>query len=171
MHSRGSIGMIEYSIIVAAADNLAIGKENSMPWHVPEDLKLFKRRTIGNIIIMGRKTFDSIGRALPDRRTIVITSTPEKFNAVHSADNLLAVDSLAAALEVAAKTAGKQIYVAGGASIYAQAIEGASKLYLSRIPGDFEGDTYFPDFRDGSWNLESSEQHSGFILEVYLKKQ
>ena len=162
--------MINYSIIVAVSDKLVIGKDNLMPWHVPEDLRHFKRLTTGNTIIMGRKTFDSIGKALPGRTTIVVTSSPDAFISKHQADRLSAAGSLEEALSLAAQTPEKQIFVAGGASIYRQALGGAQKLYLSRIPGDFEGDTHFPEFRDGGWDLESSEQYNGFKLEVYLKK-
>ena len=160
---------VKYSMIAAISDQLVIGKDNKMPWNVPADLKLFKRLTTGNIIIMGRKTFESVGKPLPGRITIVITSKPEAFNKKYSADNLMVADSLDSALAAAAGIPDRSIFIAGGARIYSQAIAGAEKLYLSRIPGEFEGDTFFPDFRKGSWQLESEEEHDGFRLEIYQK--
>lgn len=167
--------MTNYSIIAAISEKGVIGFENRIPWHLPEDLKLFKKLTTGNIIIMGRKTFDSIGRALPGRTTIVITRTPKDFLKKHSQPRLLASDSLEAALSEAEKTAKQntpeaKIFIAGGASIYTQAMDKARRLYISKIPGDFEGDTYFPEFSTEDWNLESTEALNGFKLESYLRK-
>ena len=162
--------MINYSLIAAISDNLVIGKDNTMPWHVPEDLKLFKRLTTGNIIIMGRKTFESVGKPLPGRTTIVITSNPGDFSSKYSNEKLMAVDSLEAALKSASEIPEKQIFVAGGARVYTQAISGAQKLYLSRIKGEFEGDAFFPNFNNGNWVLESDEEQEGFRLEIYRKK-
>ncbi len=168
--------MIEYSLIAAVADNLAIGKNNKMPWHVPEDLKLFKRLTTGNIIIMGRSTFESVGGVLPGRTTIVVTRNPEGFISKHRAEQLLSAKSIDEALEKASEISDeaaepKTVFIAGGASIYAQTIAGAEELYISRIPGSFEGDTFFPEFRGGGWRLEKTEDFESFRLEVYRKKQ
>jgi dihydrofolate reductase len=167
--------MIGYSLIAAVSDSLVIGSNNRMPWHIPEDLKLFKRLTSGNIIIMGRKTFDSIGKALPGRKTIVITRNPEEFKALHKSGNISVCTSLTDALTEAEKLSGeegskRQIFVAGGASIYKQAIDNAEKLYLSRIPGEFTGDTFFPEFSKQKWKLESTEAQDGFSLEIYLRR-
>ncbi|MDC7226226.1 MAG: dihydrofolate reductase [Spirochaetales bacterium] len=162
--------MSNYSLIAAVSDNLVIGKDNRMPWHVPEDLKLFKRLTLDNFIIMGRKTFESIGRPLPGRTTIVVTSAHREFSRANSSNNLIAVPSIEAAIETAGRQPEKEIFIAGGASIYAQAIRGASKLYLSRIPGDFEGDTFFPGISNTDWILDSEEDFPGFRLEIYRKK-
>ena len=161
--------MNSYSLIAAVSENLVIGKDNRMPWHVPEDLRQFKRRTTGNIIVMGRKTFESIGKALPGRTTIVITSNPGDFNSRYSAVGLHTAESLDKALRAAEELDG-EIFIAGGASVYRQAIEGAGKLYISKIPGIYDGDTFFPEFRDGRWELESAEPDQGFTLEVYRRK-
>ncbi len=178
--------MIDYSLIVAASDKLEIGKDNKIPWHISEDLKLFKRITSGNIVIMGRKTYESIGKPLPGRITIVITSKPEDFlkrkntngsEADHKQstnfDSLHACGSLTDALNKAEsiiKDTDKKVFIAGGASIYSQSIDSASKLYISRIPGSFEADTFFPDFNNGKWELESTEQFKDFKLEIFSKK-
>ena len=165
--------MAKYNIIVAVSDNLAIGKDNQIPWHVSEDLKLFKKLTTGNIIIMGRKTYESIGKPLPGRKTIVITSDPEKFMKNNSFENLSAKDSLDAALKSASDIAENpqtEVFVTGGASIYQLAIKDAERLYLSRIPGTFDADTFFPEINDRKWRLESTESFPDFKLEVYRKK-
>ncbi|MDC7124389.1 MAG: dihydrofolate reductase [Spirochaetales bacterium] len=173
--------MTKYSIIVATAENLVIGKDNKIPWHVSEDLKLFKRRTTDNIIIMGRKTFESIGKPLPGRHTIVITKSPADFNTKYADLSLKPKTSLRAeaSIEDALSTASEiektendanEIFVAGGASIYKQTIDGAEKLYISRVPIKPEGDTFFPEIKDCNWNLETKEEFDGFRLETYLRK-
>ncbi len=162
--------MISYNIIAAVSDNLAIGKGNKMPWHLPEDLSLFKRLTIGNIIIMGRKTYESIGKPLPGRETYVVTGSPEAFLSDKPYENLSAFNSLQTAIDQAEKqrtAVPKGIFIAGGASIYAQALDGASRLYLSRVNGEFEADTFFPEFRTENWQLESTEQFETFRLEIW----
>ncbi len=166
---------MNYSIIAAIADNFAIGLNYEIPWHISEDLKLFKALTLGNIIIMGRKTFESIGRPLPGRTTIVVSSS-DKVREVLGAAGIRVLGSLDAALATAAKIAAKtdgdkpEVFVAGGASIYAQAIGGAQKLYISRVPGDFPGDTFFPNFTEDDWKLEKKEKFIDFTQEIYSRK-
>ena len=163
--------MTKYSIIAAVSDNYAIGKNNSIPWHISEDLKLFKRLTLNNIIIMGRLTFESIGKALPGRKTIVVTGTPDVFMKDRNDRELYAAGSLDAALTLAGEMSSAdeaKVFVAGGASIYRQAFSGAEKLYISRIPGEYDADTFFP--RPGTeWRMESSEQFGEFRLEIYSR--
>lgn len=131
------------SIIVAAASNGAIGKDNRIPWHLPADLARFKRLTMGRPLVMGRKTFESIGRPLPGRRTIVITR-----QAGFRADGCEVVGSLQEALE---RAGDGEVFVIGGAEIYREALPRASRIYLTRVEGTFEADTFFPVLDDREW--------------------
>lgn len=137
------------SLIVAHDKNRVIGYENKMPWHLPGDLQYFKDMTMGKPIIMGRKTFESIGRPLPGRRNIVITR-----NDAYSAQGIETVSSLDAALALVKDV--PEIMIIGGAQIFEQAMPMADKLYVTLIDQEFKGDTYFPRY-DG-WRLTSSQQ-------------
>jgi dihydrofolate reductase len=141
------------SIIAALARNRAIGRGNAMPWRLPEDLKRFRRLTMGHAVIMGRKTFESIGRPLPGRDNIVITRSrdwdPSGCVTVHSLEDALrAVDS------------SHDAFVIGGAQIYALALPLARRLYLTEIERDFEGDAFFPELDASSWRETSRERHA-----------
>ena len=163
---------MNYSLIAAVSDNYVIGLGNEIPWHISEDLKLFKKLTLGNILIMGRKTFESIGKPLPGRTTIVVSGSAEVRKELE-ASGICVCRSLESALNEAEKTAEKsdkgspEIFVAGGASIYSQAISGAEKLIISRVPGTFDGDRFFPRFSESDWNLEKKEDFADFSLEIY----
>lgn len=137
------------SLIVAHDKNYVIGYENGMPWHLPGDLQYFKEMTMGKPIIMGRKTFESIGRPLPGRRNIVITRNDQ-----YTAEGIETVSSLDAALALVKDV--PEIMVIGGAQIFEQALSMADKLYITLIDHEFKGDTYFPRY-DG-WRLTSSQE-------------
>lgn len=143
------------SMIVATADNNIIGKDNDMPWHLPADLAYFKKVTLGKPIIMGRKTYESIGRALPGRRNIVI-SRDENYNA----DGIDTVTSVEQALALVDGSNGsdeaEEIMVIGGGAIYKHCLPNADRLYVTHIKADIDGDTQFPNFNDGSWQKISS---------------
>lgn len=142
------------SIIVAASKNNAIGKDNELLWHMPADLKFFRKTTSGHPVIMGRKTFQSVGQALPKRRNIVITR-----QANFQAENIEVVGSLDEAL-AACETEKDEVFIVGGAQIYEQAIPLTDKVYLTRIHHEFEdADTFFPDLNDDEWQLEEVEHH------------
>jgi len=126
------------SLIVAVSDNGAIGKDNKLPWHLPADLRFFKQTTLGHPIIMGRKNFESIGRALPGRTNIVLTKNPN-----FSAPDVIVANSLDAAFKIS--HAG-ECFIIGGADIYKQALPFCKKLYITRVHGIFEGDTFMPEF-------------------------
>lgn len=172
--------MIKYNIIVCAAENLVIGNNNKIPWHIPEDLRLFKRITTGNILIMGRKTFESIGRPLPSRTSIVVTKNKTSLEKKHknapltSDTKLYFATNLDEAFLRAEKikntNKNKEIFITGGGGIYNQTIERAERLYISRVPLLPEGDTFFPEFRNGKWKLERTEEFNNFRLEVYNRK-
>ena len=131
------------SIIAALGKNTrVIGKENSLPWYIPDDLKRFKALTTGHPIIMGRKTFESIGKALPNRTSIVITNTTE-----YAKEDIVVVHSLTEALEKASAIEDEEIFVIGGAQIYQQALPFADKLYLTIINEEKPGDVFFPEYK------------------------
>jgi dihydrofolate reductase len=120
---------------------------------------------------MGRKTFESIGKPLPGRTTIVITRSPSKIETGFKADNLYICSSLHSALQKAEQIQqGRKVFVAGGASIYEQTISGAEKVYLSKIPGTYRGDTFFPDIPEAEWEIESVRELESFKLEIYKKR-
>ena len=158
--------MKEINVIVAMTKDRVIGKDGTLPWHLSEDLKLFKAHTTGNIVIMGRKTFDSIGRPLPNRRNIVVSKSVREDEKAAGVEYFPDLDhALAAAQEGEGR-----IFIIGGASIYHQMIEKADRLYISLVDGDFEGDTYFPEIKDDVWKVVKTEPHTGFALEVYERK-
>jgi dihydrofolate reductase len=137
------------SLIVAHDRNRVIGYENGMPWHLPSELQYFKKMTMGKPIIMGRKTFESIGRPLPGRRNIVITR-----NTDYSADGIEVVGSLDEALQLVKDV--PEIMIIGGAQIFEQAMTIADRLYITLINHEFKGDTYFPQYEE--WQLTSSSE-------------
>ena len=134
------------SIIVAVADNNVIGKDNKLIWHLPADLKYFKTLTMGAPIIMGRKTFESIGKPLPGRISVIVTKDME-----YKSDGCIVVHSLESAIE--AVKSYKEAFVIGGEQIYRQFIDVADKIYLTRVYEKFEGDSFFPDINSQLWQM------------------
>lgn len=126
------------SIIAAIGDNRELGKNNALLWHIPEDMKRFKTLTTGHTVIMGRKTYQSIGKSLPNRTNIIITMDKE-----FTAAGCIIAHSLDEAIQ---KSQDTEIFIIGGASVYRQAIDKADKLYLTKVKGTFDADTYFPDY-------------------------
>ncbi len=131
----------EIALIAAIGNNRELGKDNTLLWHMPADLKYFKKMTMGCAMIMGRKTYDSIGRPLPGRRTLVVT-----HNSTFTAPGTEVYHSLEAALE-ACKNSGR-VFVAGGAEIYQLALPLAHVMFLTHVHGNFDADTYFPAFSE-----------------------
>lgn len=161
----------QISLVCAMDKNRLIGNNNQLPWHLPADLALFKKTTLGKPVIMGRKTFDSIGKALPGRQNIVITSnqgwTAEGCDIAHSIDQ---------AVELAGDSA--EIMLIGGASLYQQSIARAACLYLTIINGEFSGDTWFPEIDQRQWRVETEKffeadhknQHSFSFIKFIREK-
>ncbi|MBO6212422.1 dihydrofolate reductase [Algoriella sp.] len=147
------------NVIVAKASNNVIGAKNDLIWHLPNDLKHFKNLTSGHPIIMGRKTFESLGRPLPNRTNIVVTRDKD-----WQAENIEKVFSLEKAIE-SAKKINEDIYIIGGGNIYKQAMEFADVLYITEVHHEFEGDTYFPEIDEEIWeevareNFMKDEKH------------
>ena len=146
----------EEIIVAAVARNGVIGAHGSIPWHCPEELRLFRTITLGGTVIMGRRTYLSIGHPLADRRNIVVSSTlPETAG-------ITVVRSFAAAVTIALAAAAP-IYYCGGAQIYAQALARADAIYLSRMNWDAEGDVSFPDIDPRIWQVVREERFADFV--------
>ncbi|MGL4717378.1 MAG: type 3 dihydrofolate reductase [Aeromonas sp.] len=145
---------MKISMIAALAKKQVIGKNNLMPWHMPADLAHFKRVTLGKPVLMGRKTFESIGRPLPGRRNLVISRNPD-----YQAEGIEVVGSVEAALALLAGSSVEELMVIGGGHLYAEMLPSADCLYLTRIDLAVEGDTRFPAFDDGQWQRIECESH------------
>ncbi len=143
---------MKLSIIVAVADNGVIGKDNTLPWRLSADLKRFKGLTMGHHLLMGRTTFESIGRPLPGRTTIVLSRGNPKLP-----EGVLLAGSLTEAGEIAFAAGETEAFVAGGAAAYKEALPEADLLYLTRVAGEYEGDTFFPEWNRDGWELFSME--------------
>lgn len=134
------------SIIVAIAHNNVIGAGNSLIWHISEDLRRFKAITTGHPVIMGRKTYESIGRPLPNRTNVVITRQAD-----FAVEGCTVVHSLQEASALFPEN--EELFIIGGGQIYAEALPLAKRLYLTEVDADYEGDTYFPQWDQSEWNL------------------
>lgn len=141
------------SIVVAMSKGNVIGRAGGLPWRLSADLRRFRRLTTGHTIVMGRKTYESIGRPLPERRTIVVTRQVE-----FSAPGVETAHSLAAALEMGS-SANEEVFVVGGAEIYRQALALADRLYVTHVDADVRGDTFFPAIDDADWQEMEREDH------------
>jgi dihydrofolate reductase len=143
------------TLIAALATNNVIGRNNQVPWCLPTDLRRFKALTMGHHLILGRRTYDSVGRPLPGRTNVVITRRED-----WTAEGVTVVHSLEDALRVAAEAGETEAYIAGGAEIYELAIHRADRMQLTRVHAEVEGDTWFPEFDDVSeWKLVDSEHY------------
>jgi len=140
------------SLIVVMDENGVIGRNNQLPWNLSPDLKRFKQLTMGHHLLMGRKTFDSIGRPLPGRRTVVITR-----NSAFRVPGVTVSPSLTHALSVARSADDEEVFVAGGGEIFSQAISLSDRMYVTRIHAAIEGDVYFPRYDPDEWSVVSSE--------------
>lgn len=141
------------SLIVAASTNNVIGVNNQLPWHLPKDLKYFKNLTWAMPVVMGRRTFESMGKALNGRLNIVITSQKEA-----TFDNAVTVNSVKDALFVAEQGDYKEVFIIGGGQIFNEVLPKADKVYLTRVHTHIEGDIFFPEL-DKNWKLEWNEDH------------
>ncbi len=157
--------------IAAVAQNNALGKDNDLLWHLPDDFKRFKSLTTGHYIIMGRKTFESFPKPLPNRTHIIITRQ-KKYPV---SDNCFVASSLTQAIEMCPKN--EDIYIIGGGEIYKQSMDFADKLEITKVHQSFDADTFFPEIDDNKWKLHEEvfhpedEKHKyGFSFLTYLKK-
>jgi dihydrofolate reductase len=145
------------TIVVAVAKNRAIGLNNQLPWHLPEDLQHFKRTTTGHTLIMGRKTFDSIGKPLPGRRTIVLTK-----NSAWQHEGCETASNLRQALELAKTTPEKQAFIVGGATIYEQSLSDqlATQIIMTEVDIEPAADAYFPALNTHQWREQHREKNT-----------
>ena len=157
------------SIIAAMDENRLIGSDNGLPWHLPADFKHFKEVTLGKPVLMGRKTFESIGRPLPGRKNIVIS------RAGFSADGVESVDSINAGLELVADV--EEVMIIGGANIYEQMISRAEKMYITHVEAKCVGDAWFPEINEKEWSvidrqlIEADEKNNySFSITTYQRK-
>lgn len=158
------------TLIAAVAENNALGKDNQLLWHLPDDFKRFKTVTSGHYIIMGRKTFESFPKPLPNRTHVIITRQKD-----FHPEGCIIVDSVQNAISVCPKD--EEIFIIGGGEIYKQSIEIADKLDITKVHHSFDADTFFPEIDTAEWILDTSEFHSkdekhlfDFTFETYLRK-
>ena len=158
------------TLIAAAGKNNELGKDNELVWHLPDDFKRFKLLTTGHYIIMGRKTFESFPKPLPNRTHIVITRNRE-----YQRDGIIVVSTIEAALEISEKDS--QPFIIGGGEIYQLSLPFAQRIELTRVHGTFDADTFFPDIDTTHWELIHSEFHEkderhayAFTYETWQKK-
>ena len=151
-------------IISAMSENRVIGVGDGMPWDVPEEYQQYLDYVRGNTVILGRKSWEIFGADLTEAKAIVVSRSISKV------DHALVADSLTAAIKLAEKNNG-QTFVAGGSSIYEQAIPLADQMYLSTIKGHYDGDSFFPDFDSTQWDIAEERDHPNFVFRRYLRKQ
>ena len=154
----------EITIISAMTKQFVIGKGNALPWNIPDELKNFKRLTQGSTVIMGRRTYESIGRPLPNRNNIVL-SPPDWHVA-----GVSVCQSIDESLNIA-RTFGKDIFIIGGAQTYAQFLPLAQRLFISYIKHDYEGDVFFPAFDLSEWNIVERVDYPEFEVVTYERKK
>jgi dihydrofolate reductase len=158
------------TLIAAVAQNNALGKDNQLLWHLPDDFKRFKNITSGHYIIMGRKTFDSFPKPLPNRTHVIITRQKE-----YKPEGCIVVNSLEEAIQSCPKQ--EDIFIIGGGEIYKQSIAIADKIDITRVHNSFEADTFFPEIEIEKWQLIFEEYHSkderhdfDFTFQTYVRK-
>lgn len=143
------------SAIAAMAENRVIGKDNKMPWHLPADLKHFKATTSGHPVVMGRKTYESIGKPLPDRTNIILTRDLQ-----YSAPDCVILNSIETALSMANELDMDEIFIIGGAEVYRQLLPVTQRVYLTIVHHNFDGDAFFPELKADEWQEVSRERHT-----------
>lgn len=148
------------ALIVAYAKNQVIGNKGCIPWKIKGEQKRFRELTTGNVVIMGRRSYEEIGKPLPNRTTIVVSNT-KNFDA----ENCMTAKSLAEALKLAGD---KDVYISGGGRIYAEALPLVEKMYITEIDCEIEGDTYFPTFDELLFEKEINQRHEGEIPYTYV---
>ncbi|MEE2664452.1 MAG: dihydrofolate reductase [Myxococcota bacterium] len=150
------------ALVAAVARNGVIGRDGDLPWRLPDELKHFKATTLGHCLILGRRTWESLPGALPERTVIVVTR-----NRAYRAEGALLADGLETALLLADEQGDDEPRVAGGAELYAQALPQATRLWLTRVHADVEGDVRFPNWDESSWQLAHSRDHTADERHAY----
>lgn len=157
--------MRELVLIAAVSRNGVIGAGGKLPWHLPDDLKRFKALTLDHAIIMGRKTYESIGRPLPRRRNLVVSRRPD-----FAPPGVEVFRDLESALEAAYQGGDPSPFIVGGAELYEQALPLATRLELTQVHDTVDGDVYFPIYDPLAWELVAHEEHDGFAFASYVRK-
>jgi dihydrofolate reductase len=155
---------LPFKAIAAMSLNRVIGQGNKIPWHLPEDFRWFKQMTTGHVIVMGRKTFESIGKPLPNRLTVVLSRTAREIPGVICLDDLRRLDPAAPEFR------GRDLFICGGAEIYEQALPLCSDLYLTRVKRTVEGDAFFPAFKGRFVFAEQLRDTPEFTIEHYIQR-
>jgi dihydrofolate reductase len=150
------------TLLAALAENRVIGRDNTLPWHLPDDLSRFKQRTVGHVVIMGRRTFESVGRPLPNRRSIVITRKRD-----YHPQGAEIARSLEEALERARESKADEVFILGGAEIYALALPDVDRLELTVVHAEVSGDTFFPECDLSAWTLIEEQRHEADDRHAY----
>jgi dihydrofolate reductase len=150
---------VTVSLIAAMDRTRGIGIDNRLPWRLSADLRRFRELTMGHHIIVGRKTFESIGKALPGRRTIIVTRN-ENYHGPDDSENLSIVHSVEEAIDLARERGETELFVCGGAEIYAQTLGLADRLYLTFVETDADADVFFPEWDESEWEVRESLYHS-----------
>ena len=154
------------TMVAAVSRNGVIGRDGGLPWHIPGDLAFFKRTTMGHAILMGRRTYDSVGKPLPGRRNIVVTRQSSLV-----IPGCEVVHSLAEAIEVARAGGDTDPHVVGGSSLYTEAMPLATRLILTEVDQDIsDGDTFFPDFDRAEWDEVRREAHDGYAFTELVRR-
>jgi len=153
---------MKISIIVATNKNNVIGINGTLPWYIPSDLKFFKQKTLGSPIVMGRATYESIGRPLPGRTNIVLTRNEE-----YKVEGALVLSSLESALDKLTLGDCEEVFIIGGGQIYREALPLASHLYLTEVDDSRDGDTFFPIVKDAEWRKENETPWMQFPKDQY----
>ena len=150
------------SLIAAMDENRGIGLKGRIPWRLSSDMKRFRELTIGHDIVVGRRTFESIGKPLPGRQTIIVTRNPD-----FSTEGCLVVHSLDEAVNLARSRGESEAFICGGALIYAEAISRAQRFYLTIVHAQVESDTFFPEWDEGAWTIAHSSHHEADDKDEY----
>lgn len=155
-------------IISAVAENGVIGAKNAIPWYIPEDFKHFKETTQGHVLIMGDTTYFSIGKALPNRHTIVLSKDKNKEDFEAGVE---IARSIPEAMKLAENYPAANIYIGGGGGVYAQYIDTADEMLISRVKGNYEGDIKFPEVDWTNWKVTMTQEFEAFTLKRYVRKE
>ena len=155
------------TIIVAYSENRVIGKDGSIPWHFPEDLKYFKEKTTGSAVLMGRRTFESLpegAKPLPERLNIVLTSSPDEIS-----EDVSVASSLEEVWEIAEESEYEELFIAGGASVYSQTIDEVDLMLVTIVKKEFEGDSYFPEFKKDNWSESVIRETDELVFKEFTR--
>ncbi|WP_460766960.1 dihydrofolate reductase [Mariniluteicoccus flavus] len=155
---------VEVTAIAAVARNGVIGRDNDMVWHIPEDWKRLKAMTMGGVLVMGRRTFAGLGRPLPGRENFVVTRDP-----AYAADGIRVFDDVDSAIDAALAT-GKRVWIFGGGQVYAAALPRTTRLEITEVDQEPEGDAHFPEIDPDQWAEVAREPHEGFAYVTLVRR-